>query len=230
MVVEDEFVRISGLLCEPARARMLWNLLDGRAYTATELSVVGETSTTSASNHLSKLLDARILKVEKQGRHRYYSLANGEIAYVIESLANLAGGKLTDPRKNEQRSGGIKYCRTCYDHLAGFVGVRLALGLEERGFVEKSADGGYAVMEDGWELLSGLGIRQPDLVSGRRPLARQCLDWSERQPHIAGKLGAALLSRMLEKKWFETIQFSRELAITTAGRRSLNQLLGLNFL
>src|SRR5438046_6510331 len=132
MEVEETFVLISGLICEPTRARMLWNLLDGRAYTATELAVVADISASAASNHLSKLIDADLLKVEAQGKHRYYSFAKPEVAYVVESLANLAGSNSSERLSKTVSASGIKSCRTCYDHLAGFVSVKMVEALEQK--------------------------------------------------------------------------------------------------
>jgi DNA-binding transcriptional ArsR family regulator len=157
MNVEDKFVSIAALMCEHTRAKMLWNLLDGRAYTASELSIVADTSPTSASNHLSKLLDAKIVKVEIQGRHRYYSLSNPEVAYAIEGLANLATNDSAKIVKKEPEKNGVKYCRTCYDHLAGFVGVKIVETLETKGYLVKSKNI-YLLTEEGWELFSYLNI------------------------------------------------------------------------
>lgn len=224
MNVEDNFVSIAGLICEPARARMLWNLLDGRAYTATELAVTADVSATSASNHLAKLLEAGIVKVEIQGRHRYYSFANPEIAYAVESLANLAGQRPLN--KTDKTIGSVKYCRTCYDHLAGFVAVRLAEALEEKGFINK-IETAYDVTGNGWSWFAKLGIYPSDFTNSRRPLTRQCLDWSERRPHLAGQLGAKLLEKILERDWFKKIQFSRELAVTPKGRKEYFDLLAM---
>lgn len=226
MEVEDKFVRLAGLICEPARARMLWNLLDGRAYTATELAAAADLSATSASNHLSKLIAAELLKVELQGRHRYYSFASPEIAYAIESLANLAGGKSLERNRKADVSGGVRYCRTCYDHLAGFVGVRVAEALEAKDFLSKT-ETAYRVTGDGWQWFARLGIYENQFTNKRRPLTRQCLDWSERRPHLAGQLGAAFLARMLERKWFVKIRFSRELELAPPGRKELHELLGV---
>ncbi|MCD9189466.1 MAG: helix-turn-helix domain-containing protein [Pyrinomonadaceae bacterium] len=225
MNVEDNFVSISGLICEPTRARMLWNLLDGRAYTATELAAAADVSATSASNHLSKLQAAGIVKVEIQGRHRYYSFAAPEIAYAVESLANLAGKRSLN--RMEKSLSGVKYCRTCYDHLAGFVGVRIADMLEEKNFIRKTAIA-YDVTEKGWEWFARLEIYESDLTNNRRPLTRQCLDWSERRPHIAGQLGAAFLDKILQKEWFKKIRFSRELEVSAKGRKELFEILGID--
>lgn len=226
MNVEDKFVSIAALLCEPARAKMLWNLLDGRAYTAGELSIVADISPTSASNHLAKLLEAEIVKVEIQGRHRYYSLLNSEVAYAVEALANLASNSTTKNIKKEPDKNGVKYCRTCYDHLAGFVAIKIVETLEDKRYLTKSKNI-YLVTEKGWEWFQLLNISKEEFTNNRRPVTRQCLDWSERRPHLAGQLGAVFLNKMLERKWFKKIQFSRELIITGKGRQELLELLGI---
>jgi DNA-binding transcriptional ArsR family regulator len=225
MNVEDRFVSISALICEPTRARMLWNLLDGRAYTASELSIVADTSPTSASNHLSKLLEAEIVKVEIQGRHRYYSLLNSDVACAVEGLANLANIGATKSIK-EPELHGVKYCRTCYDHLAGFVSVKIVETLETKGYLTKSKNI-YLITENGWEWFLNFNITKADFKDHRRPITRQCLDWSERRPHLAGQLGAELFNKMLEKKWFRKVEFSRELVTTGKGRKELYDLLGI---
>lgn len=226
MNVEDKFVSISALMCEPARAKMLWNLLDGRAYTASELSIVSDTSPTSASNHLSKLLEAEIVKVEIQGRHRYYSLSNSDVAFAVEGLANLANNSAAKSVKKEPEKNGVKYCRTCYDHLAGFVGVKIAETLEAKGYLTKSKNI-YLVSKNGWEWFRAFNISKEDFNNNRRPLTRQCLDWSERRPHLAGQLGAAFLNKVLERKWFKKVEFSRELITTSKGSQELYEMLGV---
>jgi DNA-binding transcriptional ArsR family regulator len=223
MIVEEKFVELTALICEPTRAKMLWNLLDGRAYTASELAVVADVSPTSASNHLTKLLEAELVKVEKQGRHRYFSFAKPEVAYAVESLASLANHKEAGIKKMEMQEG-IKYCRTCYDHLAGLVGVRVTEALEDKRIISRS-DGHYIITKKGWNWLEDFGISHDLLTNKRRPVARQCLDWSERRPHLAGQLGAALLDRMLEKKWFRKVKFSRELVVTANGSQEIYKLL-----
>ena len=222
---EDKFVDIAALIGEPVRAKMLWNLLDGNAYTASELAMAADISGTSASNHLAKLLGAELLKVEKQGRHRYFSFSRPEIAYVVESLASLSGHSLKKTEK-ETVLPGIKYCRSCYDHVAGFVGVKIAEALEKKKAVRKSANS-YIVTSAGWQFLTELDIDKNKMMVNRRPLARQCLDWSERRPHLAGHLGALLLNRMLERNWLKRIKFSRELIISTKGRSEIKKVFGI---
>ncbi|KAA9037232.1 helix-turn-helix transcriptional regulator [Ginsengibacter hankyongi] len=226
MDVEDKFVSISALLCETTRARMLWNLLDGRAYTAGEMSIVADTSPTSASNHLSKLLEAEIVKVEIQGRHRYYSLLNSDVAYAVEGLANLAKKGSSKIIKKQPKQNGVKYCRTCYDHLAGFVGVKIAETLEAKGYLTKSKNI-YLVSKKGWEWFQWFNISKEGFINNRRPITRQCLDWSERRPHLAGQLGASFLNKMFDRKWFKKVEFSRELIITSKGREELYKMLGI---
>ena len=222
---ETKFVDVAALIGEPARAKMLWNLLDGRAYTASELAMAADISGTSASNHLAKLLDADLLKVERQGRHRYFSFSKPEIAYVVESLASLSGHS-SKKIERETAVTGIKYCRSCYDHLAGHVGVKITEALEEKKAIRKHANC-YLVTNSGWKLLAELDIAKGEMINNRRPLTRQCLDWSERRPHIAGQLGAMLLDTMLEKSWFKRMRFSRELIITTKGRSEIQKLFGV---
>jgi len=229
MAAEDQFLSVSSLLCEPARAKMLWNLLDGRAYTATELALVADVSTTSASNHLMKLLEADIIKVEIQGRHRYYAFSRPEVAYTVESLANLANSRSNEKIKKEDDVKGIRFCRSCYDHLAGIVGVRFTEILEMKGYIKKTVERQYLVSKKGWNWLSQIEILESDFISNRRPVARQCLDWTERKPHLAGQLGASVLKKMFEKKWLRKTQFSRELLVTPKGQQELNTLLGIRF-
>jgi DNA-binding transcriptional ArsR family regulator len=226
MHAEDKFISIAALICEPTRAKMLWNLLDGRAYTATELAVVADISSSSASNHLSKLLEAEIVKVEIQGRHRYYALLNAEVAYAVEGLASLANNNSTKNIPKEPGTTGVKYCRTCYDHLAGFAGVKIVEALETKGYLVKSKSL-YLVSRKGWEWFRALDISKESCKNNRRAITRQCLDWSERRPHLAGQLGAAFLQKMFERKWFKKVQFSRELVTTAKGRKELYELLGV---
>jgi DNA-binding transcriptional ArsR family regulator len=223
MDVEDKFVKLSALICEPARAKMLWSMLDGRAYTASELSIVAEISATSASNHLGKLLEADLVKVESQGRHRYFSFSRPEVAYAVESLANLAKDNLKQGLTKKEELKGVKYCRTCYDHLAGFVSVKIMQALEsQKLFIE--SDKQFLVTTKGWGWLENFGIHKEMFNNNRRPIARQCLDWTERTPHLAGQLGALLLETMFEKKWFKRVRFSRELLVTSRGREEIYDL------
>ena len=221
----NEFISIAALIGEPTRARILWNLLDGRSYTASELAVAAAISSSAASNHLTRLLEADLLKVESQGRHRYFSFARPEVAYVVESLATLTSAA-TKTKTNAAVMPEIKYCRSCYDHLAGYVGVKVTEALKKKGMIKKSG-AAYHITGKGWQWLLFFDIAENNIPNSRRALTRQCLDWSERKPHLAGQLGALLLNKMLEKRWFKKVQFSRELVVTSKGKSELYNLLGI---
>jgi DNA-binding transcriptional ArsR family regulator len=224
MEIDANFVAIASIIGEPARASMLWHLLDGRAYTAGELANVADISSTSGSNHLNKLLEAKLLKVEVQGRHRYYSFSRPEVAYAIESLANLT---LDNKRiAASPTRTGVKYCRTCYDHLAGTVGVKITQALVEKKVLKVSSKD-YLLTETGWKWLEALGITNDTLTGSKRLFSRQCLDWSERKPHLAGHLGAVLLKKMKELDWFRKVNFTREMIVTPKGQMRIYDLLNI---
>jgi DNA-binding transcriptional ArsR family regulator len=227
MDLEKNFTRIATLIGEPTRATMLWNLLDGRAYTAGELALCADVSAQSASNHLTKLVMGELLSMEKQGRHRYYRLAKPEIAYTIESIANLFPLKAKSAEMQTREKAGIEYARTCYDHLAGVAGVMVTQALIEKKILIPAGKG-YRVSRDGERWFAKLGIDVEDLTGSKRSFARQCLDWSERKHHVAGALGAALLQRMIELDWIRKKQFSREVFFSYKGRGKLYSLLGLS--
>lgn len=221
-----DFIAIAVLIGEQARAKMLWQLLDGRAYTASELAVFADISSTSASNHLTKLLEAGLLKVEIQGRYRYYSFSRPEVAYAIEALANLVVQRKDNSVDNESLSG-VRYCRSCYDHLAGRVGVAITQTMVDRQILEVLPVD-YQLTSQGWVWLEKIGVSKEDFVNSKRSFARQCLDWSERKPHLAGHLGALLFKKMVEMDWVRKKQFSREVIITIQGQRKLHELLGIH--
>lgn len=224
--MEERFLEISALVCEPTRASMLWNLLDGRAYTASELATVAGVSPTAASNHLARMLEADIVKVENQGRHRYFSFARPEVAYAIEALAHLADHNNKSGSQATNELSGIKYCRSCYDHIAGWVGVNITSALESKKIIQQSKMD-YDITNKGWRWLAEFGITKEMLLNKRRPVARQCLDWSERRPHLAGQLGALMLEKMLQQNWFKKMKFSRELIVTSKGKSELLRQFGI---
>ena len=234
MDAEQQFSQIASLIGEPARAKILWNLLDGRAFTATELSLVADVSPQSASMHLSRLTEANLLAVERQGRHRYYKFANAEVAAAVEAIANLLPpGKPTRP-DTIPGNGHIQYCRSCYDHLAGKIGVAITDRLLHNKLIAmaRSGAGGaagdeYEVTTAGRKWFAGLGIGIEELQARRRVFSRPCLDWSERRHHMAGSLGAALLEKMLQEDWIRTTRNSRALLVTGKGEKKLQESLGL---
>ncbi len=156
-----------------------------------------------------------------------YSLSNSEVAYAVEGLANLVNNRSTKIAKKEPEKNAVKYCRTCYDHLAGFVAVKIVETLEAKSYLTK-AKNIYLVTEKGWEWFQFFNVSKDDFNNNRRPLTRQCLDWSERHPHLAGQLGAAFLNKMLQRKWFKKVEFSRALVLTSKGREELYELLDIS--
>lgn len=217
---EDKFISIASLLCEPSRAKIVWNLLDGRAYTASELALVSDLSATSVSNHLSKLLNGEIVKVDVQGRHRYYSFASPEVAYVVESMANLANQKPSSKPYKQLKKNDVKYCRTCYDHLAGKVGVTIADKLISQKIIVLH-DKTFLVTEKGSKFFNDFGLELSELKKQRRYFAKACLDWSERKYHLAGSLGAGLFDKMLQLDWLRRTKDSRAIVITSLGKSGL---------
>ena len=224
---EDLFVGSAALLCEPSRAKILWQLLDGRAYTAGELAMASDLSPTSVSNHLSKLLAGAMVNVDVQGRHRYYSFASDEVAYAVEALANLSPQNPVSEVSKPLSKNKLRYCRTCYDHLAGKVGVLILDGLIEKK-VLKLQDKTYIVTTLGSDFFQNLGVEVSGLQKQRRHFAKPCLDWSERKYHLAGALGAALLEKMLGLDWLRRTQHSRAISITSLGRSGLKKILDRN--
>ena len=218
---------IAAAIGEPARARMLYHLVDGRARTSTELAVVAEVSPSTASVHLQRLKAQRLVKMFAQGKHRYYSLDRPEVASTLESLYVLAGGtgKVWAPNTPHRLRGA----RTCYDHIAGTLGVSLYDRFIALSWLAASRrpDGSCDVAASGRTGFQTLGIDVDAVRDTRRRFAFACLDWSERRPHLAGALGAAVLRQLLQRRWVARDLDSRALRITAGGRRELLERLGI---
>ena len=219
--MENEFGAMASLIGDPVRANILWLLLDGRAYTASELAIGVDTTPQNLSMHLAKMLKADLLSVEIQGRHRYYTFSRPEVAYAVESLAGLL------PARQKERTATadppIRYCRTCYDHLAGRVGVQLTADLVKHRLLVQS-DKLYAPTPKGIRWFAELDIDCEALRQQRRSFARTCLDWTERRPHLAGSLGAALLQRMLDEHWLRRMANTRAVLVTPKGQKAIHEL------
>ncbi len=214
---------IAALLGDPARANILTALMDGRALTAKELAFAAHVSPQTTSGHLARLTDADLLTVEKQGRHRYFRLASPLVGQMLEGVMAVAG---PEPGRTTAWRGGdaLRTARTCYDHLAGRLGVALADSLTAAGHVALSPDGGE-VTDRGHAFLCDFGAVP---LAGKRIFCRPCLDWSERRPHIAGRLGAALASRCLELAWIARQRDSRAVSITAAGAHGFAERFGIH--
>ncbi len=218
---------VAALVGDPARANMLVALLGGQALTATELAYAAGVSPQTTSGHLSKLAAARLVVLMKQGRHRYYRLAGPQVGHMLESIMTVA---LDGPPRYQPRSktdDQMRHARTCYDHIAGVVGVGLADRMIEREFVVLGDEGGE-VTPAGMAFLTGLGVDLAGAREKRRMFCRPCLDWTERRAHLGGAVGAALAKRCFELKWIEHVRDSRALTVTAAGRRGLMESFGLS--
>lgn len=218
-----EFQHIASLVGDPTRAAILWTLLDGKAFTSSELAAMVDTSPQNISMHLAKLVQGRLLSVESQGRHKYFKYASKEIAYGIESLATLAGPLRSRSEALNPKSP-IRYCRTCYDHLAGHIGVAITQSLVKQRIIEENKDE-FKLSHKGEKWFHQLGIPVEELKDQRRSFLRPCLDWSERKPHMAGALAAALLNHMLSSDWIRRTKNSRVVVITGKGRKEMYDLL-----
>lgn len=220
---DDSFAPAAALLGDPVRARMLAALMDGRARTATELATAGAVAASTASAHLARLTDAGLLTVVRQGRHRYHRIAGEHVASAIEALLQLSAPPTAAPRSFGPRDQALRRARVCYDHLAGRLGVELADGMARHGFLVGAADR-LALSPAGADWVRALGADPDALASGRRPACRFCLDWSERRSHLAGALGAALLSTLLERGMLARTRHSRALQVRESALRLLETL------
>lgn len=219
--MEKQLQQVAVLVGDPVRSTILWTLLDGKAYTASELAVYADTTLQNISMHLNKLTQADLLTVQKQGRHRYFRFSRDEVAYAIEGLANLIPAAQRKKHTDETELPGIKYCRTCYDHLAGKIGVSIAEKLVQKKILHLSDDNLFALTTTGEKFFNELQIDTDVLKSKRRIFAKACLDWSERKYHLAGSLGAALLDKMLQTDWIRKTKNSRAVVITAKGKKAL---------
>jgi DNA-binding transcriptional ArsR family regulator len=209
------------------RATMLLALLAGRPLTAGELARDAGISPSLASSHLSKLLDGGLVTVTQSGRQRHYQLAGPRVAEVIESMLTIAPGRDVTTLREATRGEALRGARTCYDHLAGALGVAMTDGLERRRVIE-CRDGAYLLTEEGERRLEEVGIEVARLRRERRAFARPCLDWTERRPHLAGALGAALAEHALAQRWVRRVPGTRALRVTELGRRGFLEEFGLN--
>jgi DNA-binding transcriptional ArsR family regulator len=227
------FAEIAALAGDPTRAGMLHALMDGRALTASELAHVAGIAPQTASGHLARMTAVGLLSVEKQGRNRYHRLASPAVAQMMESIMQVASDLAPTHRPLcvGPRDAALRAARTCYDHLAGRLGVALADALVAGGYAELANDAGL-VTDAGIELFGQIGIDVDALLArrGNRPpriLCRPCLDWSERRPHLAGAVGAALCMLSLKNGWIRRINGTRAVAITPKGERIFREQLGV---
>lgn len=232
MASNARFSEVASLVGDLARAGMLHALMDGRALTVSELAQAAGVTAQTASGHLARMAAAGLVRVEKQGRHRYHRLASPAVAQMMESIMQVASGleAMRPAPVTGPRDAALRAARTCYDHLAGRLGVALADGLVAGGYVELGQDGGL-VTDAGIALFGRIGIDVATLSAGRgkrvRVLCRPCLDWSERRPHLGGSVGAALCACSFEEGWVRRIAGSRAVLITPKGQRIFRDVMGM---
>ncbi len=213
-------VPVASLLADPTRASILQELSDGRALPAGELARRARVSSSTASAHLFKLVEAGLLAVEKQGRHRYYRIANPAIVQAIEALAALAPARPIRSLRESQIAEAVRNARMCYNHLAGNLGVKLSQALVDKQVLDASDDG-YNITPDGLQWLREFGIDEAVLKKRGSLVVPHHIDWSERRPHVAGELGAALARRLFDLEWIIRTPSSRAVRLTATGQQAL---------
>ncbi|HYC64315.1 MAG TPA: helix-turn-helix transcriptional regulator [Reyranellaceae bacterium] len=230
MVTVNALSEIASLMGDPARASMLQLLMDGRAHTASELALTAGVTAQTASGHLARMVEAGLLSARAQGRNRFYRLASGDVAHAIESLMALAGSRAPPASKTAawRRDPDLRFCRTCYDHLAGQVGMAVTDALTKGGHLEPKGPRDWSLTTTGELFCTRLGVDLPGArKAGTRHFARQCLDWSERRPHISGALGSAIADTFFKKGWAERLRRGRTVRLTDSGRRALAKDFGV---
>ncbi|MFJ6659178.1 ArsR/SmtB family transcription factor [Streptomyces sp. NPDC091377] len=221
-----QLAALAALIADETRARCLLALLDGRAWTAGELARHAGVAASTVSEHLGKLVTGGLITEERQGRHRYVRLADASAAQLVEDLAARVGPAVRPPRTLREAGAGSAMARgrTCYDHLAGRLGIAVTDALTAHGLLRQ--DTGFALTDPGVEWFGSTGI--PLTRTGRRPLARGCLDWTERRPHLGGVAGAALCRHALDTGWCVRIGSERAVKVTAEGEQALAGLLGID--
>ncbi len=219
-----DIAQIGGLIGDPARANMLTALMSGKALTATELAQEAGVTPQTASSHLARLLDGGLIGQRKQGRHRYYALADEDVGTVMEALMGLAAKNGHLRTRPGPKDPALRKARVCYDHLAGDFGVRMYDSLINRQLILQSDEERLELSALGHVFLQDFGVELTRPRKSRRPLCRACLDWSVRKNHLAGTLGAVLLNRFFALGWARRLPDSRVVAFTPEGERQFNTL------
>jgi DNA-binding transcriptional ArsR family regulator len=230
MITDASLAPVAALLADPSRLAILWALADGRPRPASELARHAGIRASTASEHLARLLAGGLIIVESHGRHRYYRIGGERVVTALEAVGTLA--RPTQPLGHRETVAAreLRHARACYDHLAGALGVEVARALVERGALRFS-DSRYELTPEGDAFLAArIGMDIDRARASRRQFARACLDWTERDHHLAGALGAALLDRLLALEWLERTTASRALRVTSSGRRAFRDVFGIDAL
>ncbi|GGJ58830.1 ArsR/SmtB family transcription factor [Virgibacillus salexigens] len=227
MSVNPNVAKVASLLSEPSRAMILTSLMDGRFHTASELAYMAAIKPQTASFHLSKLVKGNLVTVEKHGRYRYYQLASREVACILESFLTISKPPEVRSLKQSSQTIALRNARTCYDHLAGRLGVALTESMVNLGYLRKG-EKEFEVTSNGERFFQDFGLELADLRKERRSFSRVCLDWSERHHHLAGALGQAITSHLFELNWISRKPLSRAVTITDKGQKELKRYFNLS--
>lgn len=215
---------VAAMVGDPARANMLTALLNGEALTASELALEANVTKQTASSHLAKLVDGGLVAVEAQGRHRYYRLADPDVAGLLETLMGVAARAKALRARPGPKEPALRRARLCYDHLAGELGVALFDSFLRNKWMLPGPEKTYALTRLGRVKVSTFGVDIAELETGARPLCRACLDWSVRRHHLAGALGAAMLDQIFERGWADQKRGSRVLEFTRIGEAGFRRV------
>ncbi|MFY0679211.1 MAG: winged helix-turn-helix transcriptional regulator [Thalassovita sp.] len=220
-----DIARIAALIGDPARANILTALMSGRALTATELAQEAGVQVQTASSHLAKLEQGGLIAVRKSGRHKFFTLADDDVAKVLEALMGLAVGSGHLRTRTGPKDQAMRQARVCYNHLAGEMGVRMFRAMRQRGYFE-GGDPALRLTGDGRDFVENLGIDLAGLPKSKAPQCRECLDWSARESHLAGQVGRALLTCFLDKGWAHQPAGSRVVTFSARGQTAFSGLFG----
>ena len=224
--MEPDIAKIGALLGEPTRATMLLALFDGRALPSGELAFSANVAPQTASGHLAKLVEAGLLNVETQGRHRYYRIASADVSHAIETLGALVPRR-RDPWSKSEEATSFRFARTCYNHLAGILAVKIVSAMQREKFVTGIAETHCLLTEQGRLWLATLGLEIKPSRLRTDGVGQYCLDWTERRHHLSGPLGRILLARLCELGWLARRRGTRAIRLTVNGRMELDKRLGL---
>ncbi|PEE33735.1 ArsR/SmtB family transcription factor [Bacillus cereus] len=215
------------LIRSKSKAQILTYLLDGKAYPTSELAYVAKIKPKTATYHLSKMKEEGILSIEKHGKHSYYRLSNSEISQILELLLVITPQEKAMPFRQSSQSSELRCARTCYDHLAGKLGVAITNSLLDKGYLMKK-DMYFHITKTGQTFFTEFGIDVNEIKQKKRIFAKACLDWTEREHHLAGSLGNALLEKLLQLNWIQRISKSRTIKVTPNGKKELEQIFSID--